>query len=1428
METKDLYSEIIHKKKQLIFEVTQTHDFILPNQKYRYQIYCKNVDETTIENLTIKVINPYGVIIDEPDSLDSIVSLGDLKPGESKLLYLTSRCAIPALYSVHFLAYGNETGLFYKTLEIDCNYTKTESDTTHIISFYDFSPYEDTYRLEVDDFNDNVTQLTKIQKPPYQIGNQPFPMINEYSDESQSYIDQYNTLKNTDEYPYQYIARESYTVKKPESEEDIYQYKLYELQDEDGNVIYKDNKPVTEYKYIKTIEEHRGKNFKELLRQINLHSQYFRAKYLRNGNNEILNDFTEIKPDGFIYRFGLLNSEIYHYLGVLPTYTYMSDFLFRWAPTESNISNLYPRKKAMHWGNTNMAGKKWAGHGFQVWQYYDNDDENIHTAKKLYTFTDKKIAEEYVNKNIKYDKGINATGYTYKIKETFDDTGVFFINIPIEKIPANFYKLDVDEIESIIQRSKPYGVKCLIRYNISKNFNQDMSMHIVPRYRHHFKFDMSSKDKFIMLIKNLRYQIVQKEICSDNKKITIESLELIPYGRTFYNGCRWRNDIKFIPNKPQFKIMNKSGASTDNSFNQDMNISYNTTSLKENNSLTNISSLKEILYYNRFENISFRIESYLNYMRTVEPSNTQSNNSDPISDENTKINYKLWIQALKSDDYHITVNLNKVIPEEPIGEEIKYYKVNDKKANLFYIPISSGKFQKDGVEIGLAFTDGNNKIHGLSSEYNNYINENYIKYVTSYRDNYKLQKDGYEKIIGLAFQIIPININNDLIIFYIEKNENNNRTLNYFTHIIVPEVKDASVFIRDQADNPTSIKESKILQCTYNLYNNVVFQTPAFKECKLFDIKDAKQTIEEKEWKNLYRIDKAENSYAYIQNTSNDIINANDIILHFDDLNIPDQSIIKNINLKTIIESNVTKEIYCGYDTQDNIYYDTKYNDISFAPQMIECYSSSNEDIEYYQNQYDAALYQDNKKKMEYYENKIIENILLDESVDYSLDFLKEYDKYISIKKPFWSQISDFTNLSYSFNNIENIEFVIEGYNSGPEVDLATQLTYDSKVTKVNKTKIEAGYFYKKIKLNQESEFFLDGIKLRYQFLNLNNEIKIFDYHINVTLKNKKESEYNEYIESDVIEVKEKKYRNINIINEDSKPYNFNNGLTVILKFDNLYPGEIFKIYSTELEIVYQDTNMNIIAQKGKHTTEAILDTKEENKTGNQINYDSYTLVRGDEKDSYISGLFYNDQPTALQENDTTNTYDKGAELRDNLYQSFTANADNITSIELFPNGFKGNPSSVIKIALYENHGFTPGKLIKEIYTTGWTKSNEELKYLDSIKYNINVDNLKIGEKYWFKLEVINPNNNGYYLLKNNNKNNKEYKLLSNENDNYINLFSSLKFVIYSIANTNSFGNIPAIQKKFVNPFVKIGLNRNTGEIQKLRVKDKKEELVIL
>ena len=144
--------------------------------------------------------------------------------------------------------------------------------------------------------------------------------------------------------------------------------------------------------------------------------------------------------------------------------------------------------------------KRWAGHGYQIFKTYTDEYKNEimynEDFKPLFEyvqhFDSLKTAQEYIDKeysfdttNIYYlttDEGTSAIRkYQYIIKESFFDTGVFYVHIPLNKIPSNFYIPSSEEIEAIIQKTKPYGMKPLIRYISTVRFKHNLSFNAYPK-----------------------------------------------------------------------------------------------------------------------------------------------------------------------------------------------------------------------------------------------------------------------------------------------------------------------------------------------------------------------------------------------------------------------------------------------------------------------------------------------------------------------------------------------------------------------------------------------------------------------------------------------------------------------------------------------------------------------------------------------------------------------------------------------------------------------------------------------------------------------------------------------------------------------------------------------------------------------------------
>lgn len=1389
----DLESEIINKKKQFIFQVMQSANSVLPNQKYTYYIYIKNISGLCAKNVHIKVVNPTAIIIDEPDTSD-FIPIGNLKDGHSHLLKLSSRCTLTGRFTVHFVCYSDVSGMFYQSLEIHCGFQKYTPELNHRISIYNFSPYEETNEIRVKDYSNQVTQQFKHQKLPYKAKQSPFNPISEYFDESQNYLDQLKIIKNQDEHGYQYIGREDYS--------------------------------------INTLESFEGANFIELLKEINRESKYVRATYLRTGTNELNNEFKEFKPDGFLNRFGLLNSEIFHYVGVLPTYNYMNEYLFRWAPTQVQPLNLYPPKKAMVWGQ-----KIWAGEGYWVYEHYNDDKNNIHQHSKMEFFKDIPTAEEFIRKNEQFNNEHKITGYSYSIKEVHRVPGVFFVNIPISKIPTNFFILDQNEIEAIVERAKPFGMRGLIRYIIDVSFNHTLEYNAYPIIKPVIEINLGEYGKIIYWIQSLKYQKVIETICG----VEIESYKLLPYGLGAYNGCNWDYDYNF-KSYTSPKVVAGKNRKKDNAIQVDLEPKYNIAGCSNDNSLATTKQIGELLYLNNFDTISFSQTKYRQSERTFikfrdpEKDIPETNILYTLKDQHGNDmnvygikpdNFKLWLSALDTPSNHVGFDLIKVIKDN----KDPYYCINqDSDINkIDFIRLPTAQILKEeNIEAGIYLKDVYFKLYGLSAEYDKFLQKNYIKYSSSKNKNYKINKEGYENIIGLAIKILPYN-NENIIIMYIEHEVNNVPQLSYFNHIIIPDIKEIGIFIRNGSTGNYGVplhswfnlpfyaynEEAEIITSTNNKKtlskkSAIVFNTPQYQDYKVYDNYEAHTKKQGLEWTNLYRIDKAENSYAYVKNTQNDITPVDDIILYLDDLEIPEQSVIKNIKVKAIMES-ISSSTYCigSYANQTNIITpNISRNTASFEPNDIRCYHQTKENNDYYEMKKKIAKENMNEKQIAYYNNLIKLNTIFDESINFSLNYLQTDNSYINIQKPFWVEIFDFTRYPYNFNDISKIFLVIEGYNDGSTANLISQLMSDNHfATKVN-TEIETGYFYKKIQLPMDLQYLLDNVNIRFRFEGLNHSIKIFNTHIDVDFNRKIDSKY-DYIDTEEKEFGEKKVVNINIIDQDTLPYHFNNGLAIKLSFDDMYPGDEYRIYSVEIDALYQKLSTNMLINSDRYKT-----TKKS----------TYTTVTGHENDVFLNGQFYDDTPSIVQNISKHDNQDHGFELNNKIYQSFEAKSKDITSIEIFPNGFYGSPDPNLKIKIYENHGTTPGKLIKEVNASGWVKSNEKLKYLDSIKYNIPIDNLKIGEIYWFSIEVVNQNPNSGYYLEYTNETIKDHKLIYEIDNDLRNAFACLKFNIYTTNIINGFNHVPTTQTYFPDPYISIGLNRGQGSISNLRVQKGEEK----
>ena len=96
------------------------------------------------------------------------------------------------------------------------------------------------------------------------------------------------------------------------------------------------------------------------------------------------------------------------------------------------------------------------------------ENNSIQKEEIIGSYEQKRVAEETVKKLEEQDElqrtyeRTDLIRYRYEIHESIYDTGVFYVNIPINKIPSNFYLVKNEELYNIINRVKPYGTKPII------------------------------------------------------------------------------------------------------------------------------------------------------------------------------------------------------------------------------------------------------------------------------------------------------------------------------------------------------------------------------------------------------------------------------------------------------------------------------------------------------------------------------------------------------------------------------------------------------------------------------------------------------------------------------------------------------------------------------------------------------------------------------------------------------------------------------------------------------------------------------------------------------------------------------------------------------------------------------------------------------
>ncbi len=1416
--TVSLRSQIVNEKRELYLDVTQTVDFVLINQYYEYTIYVKNISHKTIEDIKVFVLNQKAISInrDYPDDDDIYVNIGDLAPGESRIFKLKARCTESGYYNTTFVAYGHKSEIESKNTFITCGLIRYVPETYHKISIFNFDPYEEGYWLSSSDYNDQVTQLTKIQNRPWK---EKEGYYNQFIDYELDLYDQDIELKNKDNLPSTHLGREAY--------------------------IYNEK------------ERTPGDGLRNLVDHINKDSQLINLTLLRIGNNELENDLIEIRNKSMMDKFGLLRSEIYHALGVIPTFSYAVDGLFRWARGNDYVANhVYPPLNDFYW-NT----KKWAGHGYTIDEIYVDKERDIFDKDFDIAFFSKlDDAEDYVYDQMQLNKVKNVNtydnnntlikGYYYKIREVLDSEGIFFINIPYDDIPTNFFRLTNEELQPIIDRAKPFGLKPIVRYIFRHKFKNYMRIHGYPIREPHIEIKLPNTKKILPKIYAKNYQTKVKWIYTQMEdlihELFVNMKEVIQN-----NSISLDIDPAIIPTpfltSSSIKLNKKNVAFPLISVTNSENVSFYRKASPvlitlSDKTLTfspedTISSYYDMLQdenaHVQFDNIQLDYEwdtthdidddSLIKTFFEVKDVHINGNVTARLMDsiQLTPKGYKEITYSVNNgspktattdEDGFITINILEDINNTKITDnttvtltvphDISYCETN----TSIHITTSPNRCTYyytfndlyDNIEKSFIFKDNiNNQYHIFSSEYL----RNESKYIFSYKiwknasvKTIKTFSNSRDQTTGMACEVYPLEQDNIMIIFYLYKGDQ----LHYFTHITVNNLGEFYTLFRNTGkldkDEPITFNLKKDLCYASGTNNNsdIIYNVPQYQTMLSTDEYEYTEQFSDKSlaWNKLYRINEEVESYAYIKSQENNQ-SINDIQLYIPNCEIPDMSTVKGIYIKSLMSGpNTVNASFatninhsCDYNshgkilnaTEINFYHSMSLNYIDYL-MRVDNLNDDMASLKFHKNMFN---------EMEKFNNQLKKNI---------------NDDKIIINGRYWTELTFNNEFDISLSDVSSINLVIEGYNNNSEITLDSELCTLLNGYGLSQTKIYSGYFYEKIPLNIDSKGLLSEFFVRLRFNTL-KDVQLFNYKLEVnfiTNQHQQNIQVTDEINKEY-KIKPNDYQRIKLNQKDLLGILLNNGLIVNLKFTNLNKGEMIKIYALNIEIEYQDNDSSLITQR-------IL-------TG--------PLVVGGKSKGYIGGMFYDEKPSTSQRlyaDSYDNRYYPGFKIKDKVYQSFVANNPDITSINVMPNGYVGQPDQNLKISLYDDANGVPNNCLKTIYVDGWRDKFEDSK---TINYAFNINNLEVDHRYWFCFEQKDKTFNGYYYLKSSPRDFDYFKILYEKNDNLVDANTSLWFEVLSSDHVESFNSFSACQMdpNIDKPYIILKINNTIGEISDLNIR---------
>ena len=1258
----------------------------------------------------------------------------------------------------------------------------------------------------------------------------------------------------------------TYTEKKLEHEITIYnfekthRYFRYEI-DGTGNLFKFFNKGDRSLRTIdmednnvNALETYRGTNLKQIYRDIKNHSKYVEPELLRIGSNAFEDRGYELYPDGFMRRFGLLNSEIYHYTGQLPQSTNLVDYAMKW-----DVDS---------WDTKVWAGGLYQNGVFDISVDYSKVPTNFNILDPATNPI--KTLQSLVDKT----KPFGTKGIAYYSNTTELDLNVDFDINNFTTNSYNYFDLEIEPIFGLVSWYNRHDNSVAI-YNDLTQYKLDTDADIIT--------NCNSNNNDISLKTDVAYSSIQYDTIYHKKNIK-ECTDII---QQIYN--KNNNTYGISVTKPK---TNKYVEINNIIFNQNIELLYN---INSNESITLKNKDTKIILQcvndeiNNFNGFKCYINNELfNQINFDEKIYNSSIRIEYVQDINNVKVFHFWCQINNKDFYHLGYYIGNI---NEINATNQIYRITEVQPISFKINDTDNLYEAT-----------HKKIYSLGQTHKwNYlqnINRDDDKYAY-FKNDIEVDKECHNRYLDIPKLILKYNKPNlkntdEITDISIQIDAHTNKE-NFKEDININLFKNGDYYLPDEnrisdITYPSTIKNihnidtvpklrlqikgfticSDCLHTTLGYYDECPYchsdKTTHFKEqqeatmcyncgwvhngwidrcnhCLSKDIErimiDVNQTYctDCKTYSDDYYL-------ACPQCFSDKIIHMhdNDIlidVLHEDTQNIDPIKIQSNAKRINILNIEVPLDNISKYDkieqmlmtfdisnyNEGKYYYCESCNDSGVGNydkcpfcNSEEVHNYTDEDIELqcyikhgnniskiYLNEGGKISYGNNNKTIDLLDciddsgNSSFTLIVYVDNVNYNTQYdeidklpIKENDKEKLLNTQIGNNntnILEFKDFNFKdTKDISNAYLYINGLNqSNSTVDLEIKIIDKNKETHTKTiTNINDSLFNEKISLSDIIPLYLlknINVQLRFRNIQNSNQISIYDLYI-MTQKNRSNNIYHSTHKENITVLNDgDKYlfKNNNLwqLNNDIPYYldgnQLNNGLLCYIDFGKLNTEEYIRIYDIKMLITYQN-------KKGKFITDYFpvsFDKNEKMISGNIVSNSSNISIETKSRIMDLSNLEYDI---------FNNTHDEktlsAMPLNNKIYQSFVAQNNDITQIDLQYFGRIGYPSNNIVLKLYDSYNNAPNNLIAE-YNVVIDKKVKQI-----IAFEIDAA-LNVGEQYWMLLEDKSADDNNYHRFRYN-KNTYNGILMTAKNDvikkeeNY-----SLSYATYSSVNISKDYNLP-------------------------------------